>query len=204
MAPVVRVNTSTGSGSGTIVYSKDGRAFVLTNYHVVANPFTPNQLSVDLFRYTDGSSEVFRTNMPATVFAKDPSRDLALLEIRDAPYSLLVVKLMPEDNKLRLFQEVFIVGATVGEDPAAYKGHITDLDRHTQVGSRVMTSAKIFFGDSGGAAFIEKDGTFYLAGVPCGVTLFYPFVAPQMNHFISVSSVRAFYRSRMLHKIFEE
>lgn len=97
---VVRISTNSGSGTGVIFEtSGDGRAFVLTNYHVVDDAY---RIEVQI---TDGS------RYSATLQGYDAYKDLAVLEICCSRFRSLRFK---DATTLKAGSEVVAIGYPLG------------------------------------------------------------------------------------------
>lgn len=140
-----------GAGSGVIV---SGDGLVLTNAHVVALTDSSGRgiaNPVITVRMADG------TERPADLVTSDPSKDLALVKIREAaglrPASLGTV------DKVRVGDDVIAIGNALdlGADPTVTKGIVSAKDRTLPVNAQltlrglIQTDAAINHGNSGGA-----------------------------------------------------
>lgn len=143
-----------GEGSGVVI---DDAGHVLTNNHVVAGA---REITVTL---ADGRT------YPATVTGTDPSTDLAVLAIQDAPEDLTPVA-FGDSDALEVGDPVMAVGNPLGLAGTVTTGIVSALDRPvtTQgegggagpfgqgasepvVTNAIQTSAAINPGNSGGA-----------------------------------------------------
>ena len=109
----VRVTSgrSGGSGSGFLIGKKNGYAYIITNEHVVkkAKGYHDRRVEVDFFRGTKK-----RRSFKATVLSEDPSRDLAVLRIKDHEEIPDQISLKSK-KEVRETQGVFILGFPFGE-----------------------------------------------------------------------------------------
>lgn len=132
------------SGSGFIV-SADG--YVVTNKHVV------EQTGVEYTVITDDGSKY-----PATVIAKDPSNDIAVLKIEGENFSYLE---FGDSDNLRVGQTAIAIGNALGEfSNSVSVGIVSGLARSLTAGDGfgnseelsgiIQTDAAINFGNSGG------------------------------------------------------
>lgn len=138
----------TGAGSGFIV-SADG--LILTNKHVVAD--TKAEYTVFL---NDG------TKLPATVLARDPFQDLAILKITPPPAGLIPLTLGDSDT-IQIGQTVVAIGNALGEFRNTVSvGIVSGLGRsivaQSEAGAEslqelIQTDAAINPGNSGGPLF---------------------------------------------------
>ncbi|TFV55739.1 trypsin-like serine protease [Mycobacterium sp. PS03-16] len=136
-------------GSGVVV---DGRGYVVTNNHVIAEAardFDKFALSVI---FADGHT------VPARLIGRDPVTDLAVLKVSNVD-NLTVARLGNSDN-LRVGQEVIAAGAPLGLRSTDTQGIISALDRAVRLSAddaetptviaAVQTDASINQGNSGG------------------------------------------------------
>jgi len=171
--PTVRVRTEKAGGSGSVVYSDkvdDGtyRTYVLTNYHVIDDNVKVEKkwdpkvgmdikkevrtpASVEFFYYENysrckGVSGSYKGNIKAY----NADMDVALLELDkfEEPVKYKA-KLIPKEDidDIKVFDEVYAVGASLGHEPIATKGHITFMDEIIDDYSYWMSTAQTIFGN---------------------------------------------------------
>ena len=225
MKPLVRVSTRSASGSGVVVYSADReksgeyQTFVLTNHHVVSDAIhvarkwdslrqrwiysEQNDLvTVELFSYLREGRTVIGSPIKATIVAHKDEEDLALLKL-DYPLQVPhVAELLPADKPLRLADEVWAVGCSLGVDPLATYGRITDLEEMIDHRPYVMASADIVYGNSGGGVFTEDSvaaSGFYFIGVPSRIMVMRNGQAlTHMGYFIAITRIRGWLGAQKL------
>lgn len=140
-------DTARGSGSG-VIYKKEGdTAFIITNYHVIADA---NRIIVEL-----ASGE----NTEAEVVGVDPLTDLAVLKIPG--YFVDEVAPFGDSDTLRPGDEVIAIGNPLGLEfsRTVTKGIISAVNREVTVNTAagewtlevIQTDAAINPGNSGGA-----------------------------------------------------
>ena len=224
LKPVVRVSTDYGSGSGTVIYSEDRdeegefRTFVITNHHVVAPAIhvvrkwdnalgkyvhyeKNDQVKVEIFSYLKDGKMVLPQPVQADIVAYNGDEDLAILELYNYPMQVLnTTTLLPEDQSLHLFQEVYAVGASLGEDPFSTRGEIADLEELIEGKVYVMATAQIIFGNSGGAIFVRgTDENYYYVGVPSRIRVTrFGQAMTHMGYFIPPKRIRKFIKRHKL------
>jgi S1-C subfamily serine protease len=145
------VGESQGSqGSGVVV---DGRGYIITNSHVIADAARkPKEYKLTAI-FNDGKT------VPANLVGHDPDTDLAVLKV-DNVDNLTVARLGNSDA-LRVGQEVIAAGAPLGLRSTDTQGIISALDRAVAVPrdesgdeatviAAVQTDASINQGNSGG------------------------------------------------------
>jgi putative serine protease PepD len=143
---------SGGEGSGVVI---DADGHVLTNNHVVASAARGGQVRVTL---SDGRV------LAAEIVGLDPSTDLAVLELQDAPADLAVAELGSSAD-VRVGDPVMAVGNPLGLSGTVTTGIVSALDRPvtTQsvgiasgepvVTAAIQTDAAVNPGNSGGPLF---------------------------------------------------
>jgi len=82
--PTVMIHKGSALGTGTVIASAEGETLILTASHVVDDP---GPLTVDLNRFNLGLERVrdraaFPRSLKATIAARDPAADLAILVVR--------------------------------------------------------------------------------------------------------------------------
>ncbi len=146
----IQVLTTAGGGEGSGVIWDD-QGHIVTNAHVVAGG---EKVRVTL---SDGRSYA------AEVTGTDPSTDLAVLEVTDAPDDLLPIA-TGDDAGVRVGNPVMAIGNPLGLSGTVTTGIISALDRPVStaplsandpsggvVTNAIQTSAAINPGNSGGA-----------------------------------------------------
>ena len=141
--PTVLVRVGSGSGSGTVIYSKLDQdekyeSFILTNWHVIQGSVilknewnsekkeridteTRRPVNIDLWEYNNYSTSVGTIGRTAKIVAYDKGRDLALLEIEDTERQMHMLRnvgrLVKKERKLgrkTLKRTTTLLKATVG------------------------------------------------------------------------------------------
>jgi putative serine protease PepD len=156
----ISVTSSQGSGQGSGVIF-DAKGHVLTNNHVVTGAGAGSQLSVTL---ND------KRTYDATVVGTDPSTDLAVIKLTNAPKDLKPIAL-GDANLLKVGDQVMAVGNPLGLAGTVTTGIVSALNRPVTtsdqqqsdpfgqqqstadpvVTNAIQTSAAINPGNSGGA-----------------------------------------------------
>ena len=186
--PCVRVKADTAGGSGTVIYSKEGSTYILTNHHVVANcieiekrwsALLKSERKTDVFKVVDAhffdyqwsSRAVGGTSIQSDIMAYDKDEDLALVKLRSQREVESVAELYPrnEEDKLRVGMKVIAVGAGMGEPPVQTEGLLSQFGREIDRREYWLNSAAIIFGNSGGALFLKE--TLQLIGVPSRIAV---------------------------------
>ncbi len=147
----VRVGSGGDQGSG-VVLSKSGD--IVTNNHVVSAAGSGGTVQVTLSN---------NATYPASIVGTDPSTDLAVIKIKDAPSNLTPMPL-GSTGALVVGQPVMAVGNPLGLSGTVTTGIISSLNRPVTTGggqgstsaspvvtNAIQTSAAINPGNSGGA-----------------------------------------------------
>ena len=193
-----KVITPKATGSGIVIYSKkkdkDGLTYILTNHHVVESNIeikkkwdsslkkkvdkeTLKAVTVEFFSYNDFSRAVGSKSFEADIvaYSHTDELDLALLKLREKERVFKHVALLyPFEVRERIFtfDKVYAVGAGLGEPVFQTGGEVTNASYEIEGRKFIGTNSPITFGNSGGGLFkLEKDGHFYLIGVPARVKL---------------------------------
>lgn len=145
-----------GSGSGIIYKKEDGKAYIVTNNHVV-----DNAKEVEVVLSDD-------EQVKANVLGKDDLTDLAVLEIDDDKVD--VVAKLGSSSDLNVGQTVLAIGNPLGQEfyGSITRGIVSGLDRSIEVDTNgdqqpdwitevIQTDAAINPGNSGGA-LVNSDG----------------------------------------------
>jgi len=203
--PTTLVRTSKAGGSGTVLYSQphpDGEGhltYVLTNHHVIDDAIEFKEefddivgrtvekpireiVSVGFYAYRHLSKQASVVGYQADIVAFDKTRDLALLELRDRKQAEYVASLFPEKGKdLYIGQPAVAVGCSLGHKPLPSIGLLSSLDEQIENQPRLLSSAQIIYGNSGGALYTLEDKE--LIGVPCaGDVIIMGFSATPITH----------------------
>lgn len=146
-------NQEISAGSGIIYKKSESKAYILTNNHVVENA---NKLVAKL---NNGK------RIDAKLIKKDPSLDLAILEIDGSNISRTAT--LGDSNKIRTGESVIAIGNPLGLEGSVTKGIISNKNREIPVGIHdnnqthkkiqvIQTDTSINPGNSGGALFNEN------------------------------------------------
>jgi S1-C subfamily serine protease len=133
-------------GTGTIVYSAEGQAIILTVAHVFLDIATENaKVEVEVFE--NGKPVPY----PATLIGGDKDVDLAFLKIQTSKImpSVRMTKLAPKVTK---GQPLVSFGCNSGSDPTRLETKIVDINRYDGPANLVCTTDPES-GRSGGGLF---------------------------------------------------
>ena len=219
--PTVLVRLGNGSGSGTVIYSKQNEdqayeSYVLTNWHVIqgyvkltkvwnsdkqenVETETRRPVNVDLWEYNNFSTAVGTIGRLAHIKAYDKSRDLALLQISDTERAMpYVAMLYPEDvdDGPWIFQPVYAVGAGRGKPPFPTMGLLGGYGRDQDGNALYLSTSPIIYGNSGGSLYVYSPRNHYeLIGVPSMVSAYgWGSVVSHMAWSRPISEIRLFLR----------
>jgi S1-C subfamily serine protease len=179
---VALIHTGRGSGSGTVIYSaeRDGEwaTYILTNYHVISSAIRRQTICCDengekydverrspvgvlFFEYNHLSKPIGNRGKRASIEAFDQLADLALLRLSDRENGVeFIARMHDPDVPLYMFEQVWAVGAGLGEPPFATTGLLSRIDREIDGFSYIASSSPIIYGSSGGALFRHRvDGS---------------------------------------------
>jgi S1-C subfamily serine protease len=220
--PTVLVRVGSGSGSGTVIYSKENEdrkyeSFILTNWHVIQSYVkiskvwnsdkkehveTENRrpVNIDLWEYNNYSTAVGTIGRLARIMAYDKSRDLALLKVEDEERPMPYVAIIyPEDldDGPWIFQTVYAVGAGLGKPPFPTMGLLAGYGRDQDGNALYLSTSPIIYGNSGGSLYVYSPRNNYeLIGVPSMVSAYgWGSVVSHMAWSRPISEIRIFLRN---------
>lgn len=223
-----RIRAAKAGGSGTILYSKEGKdgysTYILTNNHVVDDcitvskkwsPLLKRDIKMDtfttveahLFKYQYQSRAIGATTIQCDIMTYDKEEDLALLKLRDNEPTSAVAKMYPkgEENKLRLGMSVVAVGAALGEPPIITAGILSQFAREIDNKEYWISTAPIIYGNSGGATYLSDTGEFI--GVPARVaiagSLFSASVVTHLGFIIPITRIYKFLDEQLFRFIYD-
>lgn len=139
-------NSSTSAGSGFVIQSDGGYAYIATNYHVVENADLYNENTVISVAQDDG------TEYEAEYVAGDSKNDIAVIKVESDNFT--VAELGNSDNLVR-GEFVMAIGNPLGKnlEGSVSLGIVSGTGRTVSEGSSVafiQTDAAINSGNSGG------------------------------------------------------
>lgn len=188
--PVVRVRAAKAGGSGTVIYSKEGSTFVLTNHHVVGGAIEIEKrwsallkserktdvfqsVDVHLFEYEYESRAIGGLSIQSDIVAYDVEGDLALLKLRSKGVHATPAELFPlgEEKSLRVGMPVICVGAGLGEPPVQTEGVLSQFGQEIDRREFWLSTAPSIFGNSGGALFLADGEKYQFIGVPARIAV---------------------------------
>jgi hypothetical protein len=188
-----RVTAKKARGSSTIVYSKKGETYCLTNHHVIESnieykdvwddlikrdrkkDFTA-PVEIDFGRITDDGLYMASTTVLADIVCHCKEQDIALLKLRDN-IDYPAAQMPPEDKcqTIPLVSELCCCGAALGEKPIVTFGHLNAVQIEIDNYEYWMSSAPSIFGNSGGGIFLKRENgkseSWYFIGIPSRISV---------------------------------
>jgi S1-C subfamily serine protease len=205
--PTVMIVMEHQMGSGTVLHSADDGTFVLTNYHVIDEPLNPShpsqRIAVIFWLMGSQGDTIYRSRQDADIVARDESRDLALLKIRDKSFlTPSVAAVAPVDVTLLAGEDVYVAGAGMGHRVFLTQGLLSVVDDQVSSNPALLTSSPVVNGNSGGSLWHRRDdGHYEMIGVPQAIAtepIESPFKetiragVPTMSFAIPLKTVRSF------------
>lgn len=206
LRPIVRVTSDENVGSGVLVYSEDGLTLVLTNAHILNLPKEEEYdlddtpfVSVDRFKYDDNGRSIGFYRVAGRIVAYDEKNDLAVIKLRDKSFEPNTIQ-WPNDkfiSKLKVFDDLYVVGCPLGENPLPTRGMLTSLNVEFSNREYWMTSAPVVTGNSGGGCFKldKKTNKFILVGIPTAMIAVgdaEDHMIPHLNYIVPPHRVKKF------------
>lgn len=172
VAAVVDGQPGNSCGSGTVIYSAEDRAIVLTCAHLFEEDAPAAAVAIDLF---DPDIETpapgkpgpgklhYRESHAGRAIAVDHARDVALVEFNPGR-RLNASPVAPEANPLTVGQELIAIGCSQARDGTAWSTKVTRLGIVRDRGTYTECSFAPIEGRSGGGLY-TTDGR--VVGVCC-------------------------------------
>jgi S1-C subfamily serine protease len=168
--PTVMIHRGKSVGTGTIIASVEGETLILTASHVVATETGP--IVIELYRYNFGVEHVqavtgFPRRIEASLIARDPDTDLAILRIKGQLAFPYVARIAKGDALPAVGTRVTTIGFDKGAKLIGFSTKVKTvgrIDLEKGGGSRpfIVTEDPPEVGRSGGGLF-RPDGA--LVGV---------------------------------------
>ena len=184
-----RVDAKQAKGSCTIIYSKDGETYALTNFHVVANnikygtawdPLLQRDVKTELRdvaqvlfpRINKNYDIIGWSTVDADIEMYHKEQDITLLKFRDETiypavkwYAKGKVKTIP------ILSDIACIGAALGQKPIATLGLLNGKQIEIDNYEYWMSGAQSIFGNSGGGLFILDAEQWYFLGIPSRIAV---------------------------------
>ncbi|MEM4270909.1 MAG: serine protease [Candidatus Pacearchaeota archaeon] len=183
-----RVKANKAIGSSTIIYSKNGETYALTNHHVIADNISYKQvwdsvLQKDVKKETKDVVEVMfpRLNgdrilgystVLADVVIYDINQDIALLRFRDKN-AFPSAKWYPREKleNVPILSKLCCIGAALGLHPVVTYGELNGKQIEIDNYEYWLSTAPSIFGNSGGGVFILENGQWFFFGIPSRISV---------------------------------
>lgn len=165
IAPVVKIKTDTGSGSGVVVsserYGSRCETLIVTNNHVIKGATGAVGVIAPIWRDSEIIGQAY---VSADIVADDAGSDLALLRLARCVEA--VADLAASDAPLYPAETVYAVGAGLDRLPFLTEGRMS-LGSAVGPGGRsfLLHSALIIYGNSGGGLFRATTDGYELIGI---------------------------------------
>ena len=162
---VTLLNVRRGSGSATVIYSgkrdDEVHTYLLTNYHVIKSAISiekewspkkgkkidvERRSQVEAFwqQYNQCSRSVGKIGRRAEIMVYDEGKDLGLVRLIDRERVIEhVAVLVAENEPIYLGEEVWAIGAGMGEPPFMTSGEIGFLERQIDAYPYMLSTAPI-------------------------------------------------------------
>jgi len=174
----VRIRAKKAGGSGTVIYSKANEkgeylTFIFTCDHVIAGSCVIKDkfdhktgmerkkefrepVGVEFFDYEKLSRcRGARFATKATIVARNPEHDIALLKLHKTEQIEPIAYLFPKENteEFHVYDPIMACGAALSHEPIITTGSITFMDELVEGREYWMSNALGVFGDSGGSVY---------------------------------------------------
>jgi len=145
---VVTVKTNSGLGTGFVISNENNSGYIVTNAHVLADPFGKLASGIRVITYD-------KDIINADFVGYDGDFDIALLKI---PRELSILELANSDD-VQIGERVIAIGNPLGLEFSASEGIVSAVHREGQngVNAYIQTDAALNPGNSGGP-LINKNG----------------------------------------------
>lgn len=199
--PVVYIeNTDINSGTGMIIYSRNGYTFILTAQHVVKHGNNPLAVT----QYSD-------RRYPTTLLEEDEKNDLAILKIDSYDNFGSPVKFLGKNEKVLVYETIYSVGHTLGKEAIVTSGEISSLSRTWRNGQKyIIVNSPVYGGSSGGPTYVvrqkwwEKFPTYYVIGIVSKGDSYHGLIIPYIVYIEDYKTIAKFLQDRGLHFILDE
>lgn len=194
-----RVQASQTIGSATIIYSKDGNTFAITNHHVVAkniqykdqwdnilqreikNQFlSPVEV---LFPKIEDNDVVGYNTRSADIIIYNKEQDMALLKIKSKDmYPSVNLYPREETRNIKALTPLGVIGAALGETPVFTEGKLQTKQKIIDNYEYWLSTALSIYGNSGGGVFTPHNGEWKFIGIPSRIAVTGGFSSQAITH----------------------
>jgi len=183
-----RVEAVKARGSCTIIYSKNGETYALTNFHVIEKNIEYKEIwdgllqkdvkkefkkTVEiLYPRVEGDRVIGYSTVLADIILHHEQQDIALLKFRDKIDFVTAVWYPKEEAMdVPILTPLACIGAALGEKPIVTFGHLNGIQIEIDNFEYWMSSAPSIFGNSGGGVFALKDDQWLFLGIPSRISV---------------------------------
>lgn len=183
-----RVQAKKALGSCTIIYSKDGHTYALTNFHVVKDsidyqeewdPMLQKDVKKEykeavevLYPRLSGNKVIGYSTVMAEIEIYNMKQDIALLKFKDDidyPHVDLYEKNKAEE--VPILSDLACIGAALGDKPIVTFGNLNGIQIEIDNYEYWMSTAQSIFGNSGGAIFLSEEDKWHFLGIPSRIAV---------------------------------
>lgn len=187
--PVVKI-LGRRIGSGVVIDRNDGSYYIITNNHVVRKH--SDKIKVEFVHYKDNSSDImFDKQVKGIVVARDKKIDLALIKVQYDGPEIPVVKWAPADYSYQIGETVYAGVTGVRLNPFLTQGIIGSVN-NVLGRRRIMVTAPIIGGNSGGGLFAKVNGDYSLIGIVLAHQVQEGFPIPHISWGVTMSDILLF------------
>jgi len=221
-----RIRAKEAIGSGTVIYSKEGNTFVLTNFHVIEKNIQYRDVwdnllrkdvkkdflspvELDFGRFDESGRFIASSTVLADIILYNKPQDLALLKIRDDieyPSAYLYPKEQAEN--VPLLAPLCACGAALGEKPVVTFGNLNGFQIEIEGYEFWLSSAPSIFGNSGGGVYTLLNNNWHFLGIPSRISVvfigFGGSPVTHMGYFIPVSRIYKWLDEQCYYFLYDE
>jgi len=183
-----RVHAKEAIGSATIIYSKDGNTFALTNYHVVAKNIQykddwDNILKREikkeflspveiLFPKIEENDVIGYNTRLADIIIYNKEQDIVLLKVKSKDdYPSVPLYPRDETRNIKALDLLGVIGAALGETPVFTEGRLQTKQKMIDNYEYWLSSALSIYGNSGGGVFTPHKDEWKFIGIPSRIAV---------------------------------
>lgn len=219
-----RVQAKNAIGSATIIYSKDGLTYALTNHHVIAKNIEykdawDNMVKAEikkeylspveiLFPRMEGDQVIGYSTALADIIIYDEAQDIALLQFKDnVKYPATELYTRDKAKDIPVLTALAVIGAGLGETPLATFGNLNGKQKIIDNYEYWLSSAQSIFGNSGGGVFAVQEEEWKFIGIPSRIAVtgsWSPAPITHMGFFIPVFRIYDWLESNCYQFLYDE
>ena len=194
-----RVHAKKAIGSATIVYSKEGNTFALTNHHVIEDNIEykdewDNILKREIKKEFLSPVEIlfpkieeddvtgYNTRL-ADIVTYSKEQDIALLKVKSKDgYPSVPLYPRKETRNIKALVPLGVIGAALGETPVFTEGKLQTKQKIIDNYEYWLSSALSIYGNSGGGVFTPHEGEWKFIGIPSRIAVTGGWSAQAITH----------------------